>query len=193
MVLSGLKVLELNKKYRLVSGLSEREQFNPEGSDLELRVGQVENIIGPGFLGIEDRVTPKTKIIASIERDGKKKIKMKPGQYYLVKTIETVNVPSKKVSLEKNMPPRYLSPDIKPRSTLQRCGIILVNTTTNPGYIGPLIFGMYNAGNQDFKFELGARMFKIEFREVIGEIKRAYAGQNQGGRTTSQGKKEKQT
>ena len=45
MVLSGVKILELNKKHNLVVGLSEREQFNPEGRDLELRIGQVDEPI----------------------------------------------------------------------------------------------------------------------------------------------------
>jgi len=197
MILSGLKILELNKKYNLIEGLSEREQFDPEGSDLELRVGQVEVATGPGFLGIEERSTPGTKIIANIEIDGEKRINMKPGDYFLVKTMEKVNIPSKKIPIKKGFFgffgfPRYFRPSILPRSTLQRCGIILVSTSSNPGYNGQLTFGLYNAGKEDFDFKLGARMFKIEFEEVIGEIGRSYSGQYQGGRTTSQGRKEKQ-
>ena len=52
MPLSALKVLELKKKHKLVEGLSERELKNPEGIELELRVGRVEEIDGPGFLGV---------------------------------------------------------------------------------------------------------------------------------------------
>jgi len=48
--------------------------------------------------------------------------------------------------------------------------------------------GIKNLGNQDFHFELGARMFSVEYEAVVGEIKRAYSGQHQGGRVTSDGK-----
>ena len=47
-------------------------------------------------------------------------------------------------------------------------------------------------GNQDFIFELGARMFSVEYHTVAGDIKRAYSGQHQGGRVSSEGNLEKQ-
>tara|TARA_Y100000310_G_scaffold344356_1_gene456708 strand:+ start:5583 stop:6164 length:582 start_codon:yes stop_codon:yes gene_type:complete len=192
MPLSALKVLELNKKYNLVEGLSDRELENPEGIELELRIGRVEEIDGESFLGVTERSSPKTKLIADIEKDGNKKIIMKPGSYFLVRTIEKINCPPNSIKYEEDLPPRLLMPNIYPRTSLQRSGISLHCSITNPGYSGPLVFGLKNNSQYTFEFELGARMFKLVFEPVIGEIRRVYSGQHQGGRITSEGKEEVQ-
>ena len=192
MPISALKVLELNKTYKLIEGLSQGQLTNPEGVELELRVGRVEKIVGPSFLGVTERTSPETSSIADIILEKDKKIIMESGDYFLVKTIETINCPPEKVKYDENFPPGYLMPNIYPRTSLQRSGISLHCSITNPGYSGPLVFGLKNNSKYDFEFELGARMFKLVFEPVIGEIKRTYSGQHQGGRMTSQGKTEKQ-
>ncbi len=192
MKLSSLKVLELNRRYNLIEGLSERESENPEGIDLELRVGRVEKIFGDSFLGVDKRSSPKTELVADIEQDGNKRIIMRPGDYFLVRTIEKINCPSEPVDYENGQPLRYIIPDIRPRVSLQKGGVSLHCSTTNPGYSGPLVFGLKNNIDFEFHFELGARMFKIYWEPVAGEIKREYAGQHQGGRMTSSGEKETQ-
>ena len=123
-------------------------------------------------------------------KDGNKKFTIKPGEYYLVTTMEVIQSPAEKIKYDKLLPEGYLVPKIFPRSSLQRGGVSLHFTATNPGYKGELTFGIKNQGSQDFIFELGARMFSVEYEAVIGDIKRAYSGQHQGGRVTSGGKKE---
>ena len=193
MIISPLKVLELNKKYNLIEGLSGRELENPEGVDLDLRVGRVEEIVGDSFLGVIDRSSANTLLIGDIETDGEKRITMNPGDYFLVSTMETINSPGKKVKIRWYLPHMYLVPDIRPRVSLQKAGVSLDCSTTNPGYSGKLVFGMANNSRHNFSFELGARMFKIYWEPVFGEIKRLYSGQHQGGRATSQGEEEIQT
>ena len=183
MPISALKLLELNRKYNLIENLSERELENPEGVGVDLRVGEVYRAIEPGFLGINERHTPEIKKIADI-KEGDKKVVLNPGAYVLVKTIETINVPFEKISLETWKPARYLMPVVYPRSTLQRCGIALFRTKTDPGYSGELTFGLANLGKQKFTFELGARMFNVVFEPVIGDIGRAYSGQHNEGRVS---------
>lgn len=190
MALSAVKILELNQKYNLIEGLSDRELNNPEGVGIDIRVGEVYEIEGDGFLGVTERKMPNIKMIASISK-GDKQIVMNPGDYLLVKTIEKFNIPGEKVEVEKGVH-KYLTPIIEPRSTLQRCGIGLFKTKTDPGYSGELTFGIANLGKQKFTFELGSRMFNVLIQEVTGEISRAYSGQHQGGRVTSDGKKETQ-
>jgi deoxycytidine triphosphate deaminase len=190
MILSALKVLELNSRYNLIEGLSERELENPEGTVLDLRVGQIHNIIGESLLGVTERYSSKIETIGDVNKDGNKRFTIKPGEYYLVTTMEVIHSPSEKIQYDDSLPRGYLIPKIFPRSSLQRGGVSLHFTGTNPGYRGQLTFGIKNLGNQDFIFELGARMFSIEYEAVIGEIKRAYSGQHQGGRVTSDGKKE---
>ena len=191
MPISALKVLELNEflksqgKPPLVEGLCERELNNPEGCGLDLRVGEVYKLKGNGFLGVEDRKTPEVEKIDCVNN----KIVMFPNEYFLVKTMETIHSPAEKIRLypwwkfwESK---KYLMPVIYPRSTLQNCGIELIATKTDPGYIGQLRFGLKNIGLAKFDFEPGARMFNIVFEPVIGEIKRAYEGQWQGGKRAS--------
>lgn len=192
MILSALKVLELNLKYNLIEGLSERELENPEGTVLDLRVGQIHNIIGESLLGVTERYSSKIETIGDVKKDGNKKFTIKPGEYYLVTTMEIIHSPAEKIKYDESLPAGYIIPKICPRSSLQRGGVSLHFTSTNPGYKGQLTFGIKNLGNQDFIFELGARMFSVEYEAVIGDIKRAYSGQHQGGRITSDGKIEKQ-
>jgi|SRR3989344_1330729 len=192
MILSAVKILELNEKYDLINGLSERELNNPEGVVIDLRVGKIHRIIGDSFLGIEERYSPKMETIADISKDGNKKFVINPGEYYLVSTMEIIHSPTEKIKYDDNLPEAYLVPKILPRSSLQRGGVSLHFTGTNPGYKGELIFGIKNLGSQDFIFELGARMFSVEYHAVAGDIKRAYSGQHQGGRISSQGEMEKQ-
>ena len=192
MMLSAVKILELNEKYDLISGLSKRELENPEGVVIDLRVGKIHRIIGDSFLGVEERYSPKIETIADISKDGNKKFVINPGEYYLVSTIEVIHSPAEKIKYDNNFPEAYLVPKILPRSSLQRGGVSLHFTGTNPGYKGELTFGIKNLGNQDFIFELGARMFSVEYHAVVGDIKRAYSGQHQGGRVSSEGETEKQ-
>ncbi len=187
-------ILDLNQDYKLIEGLSERELNNPEGSGIDLRVGQVHRIIGDSFLGADDtggkRYSPKTELIGDFEKDGNRIIVLKPGEYVLVTTIEIINSPNVKIKYDPLLPEGYLIPKVWPRSSLQRGGISFHATKTDPGYKGNLTFGIKNQGDCNFIFELGARMFNIEFEVVIGEIKRTYSGQHQGGRTSSMGREE---
>lgn len=192
MIISAVRILELNEKYKLIGGLGKRDATNPEGVDIDLRVGRVEKIIGESFLGVTKRSSAQTSLIGDIKEDGSKKIRMEPGDYFIVSTIERINCPSNPIVYEEGLPPRYIIPDIRPRVSLQKAGISLDCSTTNPGYSGTLVFGISNNSRYPFTFELGARMFKIYWQPVIGEIKRPYTGQHQGGRTTSQGQLENQ-
>ena len=192
MKISSSRILDLNDKYNFISGLSEREKHNPEGSGFDLRVGKVVKIIGPSFLGVSERISAETELIGNVETDGNKKITMHPGEYFLVSTIETVQAPSEKIKYDDFFPESYIGIKICARTSLMRGGVALLHGRVNPGYKGQLTLGIINNGSHNFEFELGSRMFDIEFEPVVGEIKRTYSGQHQGGRITSEGKKEVQ-
>jgi deoxycytidine triphosphate deaminase len=194
MKISALKILELNPEHGLLENLAERELENPEGSGIDLRVGQVNLLVGNSFLEADEtggkRHSPKTTLIGNVEKDGNRSVVMKPGDYLLVTTMETIYAPEYKIKFDENFPEGFLIPKVWPRSTLQRGGVSLHATKTDPGYRGQLTFGISNLGDQEFTFELGARMFNVEYEVVVGEIGRAYSGQHQGGRVTSGGKSE---
>lgn len=196
MIISAVKVLELNEKYNLIENLAERELENPEGVGIDLRVGEAHKIVGDSFLGADgtsrERYSSKTEVVGSFDKDGNKEIVLKPGEYLLVSTLEVLHSPSEKIFHTENFPESYIIPKVYPRSSLQRGGVSFHATKTDPGYKGKLAFGIKNQGPFDFKFELGARMFNVEFHTTIGDIKRAYSGQHQGGRVTSNGEVEVQ-
>lgn len=180
MILSAKKVLELNKKYKLVENLGEREK-NPEGVGIDLRVGEVYKLSGKGFLGVETRKTPLGEKIADIKKHTGP-VTLKAHSYVLVKTMEKVNSPSTKIVVDRGRPPAYVMYHMYPRTTLHRSGILLIATKGDPGYFGELTFGLANLSDMDFDFELGARLANVVFEEVEGEISRPYRGQWKGGR-----------
>ncbi len=184
MILSAKKILELNRKHRLIENLADRELNNPEGVGIDLRVGSIYAIEGEGFLGETERRTPEIRKIADI-KDGKREVVLNPGDFVLATTMETVNLPAEKIVIEEGQQPTHLIANVHPRSTLQRSGIYFRGTKTDPGYRGQLTFALANLGRSRFRIELGARFVNIVFEQVVGDIHRAYEGQWQGGRVSA--------
>lgn len=178
MVLGIDKLLELVEKKQLVENLSERELKNPEGAGFDLRVGEIYKIKGVGFLGIEERSTPRAELIARYVPQEPKKVFLRGGVYYLLKTVENVNLPENILAIS------------TPRSTLFRSGVYVFGGQVPPGYRGGLTMGIYNFRDQDFELEMGARVIHIMFFQVQGKTN-LYRGQWQGGRVSAP-KKEKQ-
>jgi deoxycytidine triphosphate deaminase len=175
MVLGVDKLLKLVKEKKLVEGLCERELTNPEGAGFDLRLGELYELSGEGFLGIENRDTPNLKKVAEYKGDNpEKSITIEPGKYYLVTTIESVNLPKDLIAF------------IVSRTTLFRSGIALFNGAVSPGYQGKLTFAICNLGGQKIKIALGARVVHITFHEAAGNSN-VYRGQWQGGRVTTSG------
>lgn len=178
MILGVSKLLKLVKEKKLVENLSERELENPEGAGFDLRLGDIYEISGNGFLGIQERKTPKSKLLAQYNPKRKRTFIFKPGKYYLLKTVEKVNTPENILIL------------FRPRSTLHRSGLTIFTANASPGYQGELVFGIINLGPSQVKIELGARVVHAMFYEVKGKTN-LYRGQWQGGRVSTK-KKEKQ-
>ena len=178
MILGVDKILKLVKEKKLVENLCDRELKNPEGAGFDLRIGEIYEIYGKGFLGIKERQTPKTRLLAKYNPKKKLSFVFKPGKYYLMKTIERVNTPENILIL------------FRPRSTIFRMGLTIFTANVSPGYKGELIFGIINIGLCKVEIELGARVAYAMFFEVKGKSN-LYRGQWQGGRVTTK-KKEKQ-
>ncbi|MBI4084338.1 MAG: hypothetical protein HY431_00350 [Candidatus Levybacteria bacterium] len=178
MILGPKALLKLVKDIRLVEGLSEREITNPEGAGFDLRLGAVYKITGKGFLGVTERQTPDSELVVKYEEGKNNSITFKPGDFYLVQTIESFNMP------------QNLTGDFKPRTTTFRSGLFLRTGNVAPGYKGQVTFGMTNEGPSEVTIEMGARFCHVQFEEVKGGGS-MYRGQWQGGRVSTT-KKEKQ-
>lgn len=174
------ELLRMVKEEKLVENLSERELNNPEGAGFDLRLGEVFRLReGEAFLGVEERSTPEIESVEKYDDNEKKSVTLKPGDFYLFKTIEVVNTPED------------VSINFKPRTTTFRSGLILRTGNGAPGYKGPLTFAVHNAGNCSVTIELGARFVHAQFFKVEGGGS-AYRGQWQGGRVSTEGEKETQ-
>ncbi|MBI2022135.1 hypothetical protein HYS93_04655 [Candidatus Daviesbacteria bacterium] len=172
---------EVHRRVReenLIENLSERELNNPEGVGLDLRLGAVYKIAeGGAFIeadgpaGLGKRKGVKSELIAEYDPNEKEQpvAMLEPGEYYLVKTIESLNV-----ALD-------LMPVVDGRGSLAKSGCFLFATKTDPGYKGFLGFGLYNFSKFPVKIQLGARFCNIVFHKIEGKTS-AYRGQHQGGR-----------
>jgi deoxycytidine triphosphate deaminase len=178
MALGVDRIKKLIQEINLVEDLGQRDLENPEGAGLDLRLGEIFKIEGETFLGEEKRKTVSHTSVAKYDPKKKTSFTVKPGEFFLVQTVENVNLPD------------YLVATMHPRSTLLRSGVWLLTTQIAPGYKGPLNVGLKNMGNADFTVELGARILHIIFWEVSGKGA-MYRGQWQGGRVTTE-KEEKQ-
>lgn len=169
------EVLKRVKREGLVENLGERELNNPEGVGVDLRLGEVYEITDGGAYIEAD--PGKRKGVKTQKLEGTE-IVIKPGDYFLVTTIETLNTP------------KDLMPMVYPRSSLFRAGLLLLNTKTDPGYKGKLTMGLKNLSAFDVKLQIGARICNLVFHKIDGETVE-YRGQHQGGRVTPE-KEEKQ-
>ena len=172
MVLGIEELQKLVKEKNLVTGLSPRELENPEGAGFDLRIGELYEVLGQGFLGVEQRETPEMKLLAKHQNGKTVEFQIKPHTYYVMKTIEEVHMPENLLAI------------MAPRSTLFRSGVYVFGGQVPPGYKGGLNMGIYNFRDQEFRLEMGARVVHIMFFEVKGEGN-LYRGQWQGGRVTT--------
>jgi len=175
MILGPKELLRLVKTKKLVEGLAERELTNPEGAGFDLRLGELFTISGNAFLGEYERETPQITSVAVYKEGESRKIEIKPGAFYLAKTIERVNTPLN------------LTINFKPRTTTFRSGLFIRTGNVAPGYQGELTFAIKNEGPVSVVLEMGARIVHAQFEQVKGQGSQ-YRGQWQGGRVTTKGK-----
>lgn len=170
------------KKHSLIENLGKRDLENPEGVGIDLRLGAVHRVVeGGAFIEVDSsgvgklgkRKGVKTKEIAKFKEGQVKQtwVEIKPGDYYLALTLETINTP------------KDLMPLVFPRTSLFRAGLLLLNSKTDPGYQGQLTMGLTNLSPFPVKLQLGARICNIIFHKIKGKTY-SYRGQHQGGRVS---------
>jgi deoxycytidine triphosphate deaminase len=131
-----------------------------QGAGVDLRIDKLMELNGGGCLGKEERRLPKV-----VETD----FVLQPQKYYLLVTMEKVNMPGDLVAFMFN------------RSSLFRCGASLRTAVIDPGYQGVLTVGIKNESDYKIELERGARVLQLVFAEVRGGTK-GYDGRYQGGR-----------
>ncbi len=179
MILGPKKLLRLVKTKKLVENLAERELTTPEGAGFDIRLGEIHKLDGgKAFLGVTHRETPKIKTVAKFNPKKTTSYKIKPGEFCLMSSMETFNIPLD------------ITVNFKPRTTTFRSGLIIRTGNVAPGYKGKVTFAAKNEGNIPITMELGCRFAHAQFEWVDGGGSQ-YKGQWQGGRVTTK-KREKQ-
>ena len=179
MILGPKKLLKLVKTKKLVENLAERELTTPEGAGFDIRLGEVHKLDGgKAFLGVTHRETPKIKTVAKYNPKKSTSYKIKVGEFVLMSSVETFNIPLN------------ITVNFKPRTTTFRSGLIIRTGNVAPGYKGKVTFAAKNEGTVPVTMELGCRFAHAQFEWVDGGGSQ-YKGQWQGGRVTTK-KREKQ-
>ncbi|TSC88274.1 MAG: deoxycytidine deaminase [Microgenomates group bacterium Gr01-1014_7] len=167
------EILQRVRKNKLIENLGNRELKDPEGVGVDLRLGAVYQIAeGGAFIeaNLGKRKGVKVELIVQYKKRGRQKeIVIKPGEYYLVSTVEVINTP------------KDLMPVVYPRTSLFRAGLLLLNSKTDPGYKGVLTMGLKNLSEFEVKLQMGSRICNIVFFKIEGQTAN-YRGQHQGGR-----------
>lgn len=169
MLLSHEELKKLVLEQNLVERLLKEELERPVGTGFDFRAGEIHRIRGASYIGAKRRLTPESKVVAAWESDPSHHV-IKPGEYYLLKTIEKVNLPSDIMLV------------FYPRSSFFRSGISVHTGLADPGFSGELTFGITNLSGHNFTLEMGARIAHGIFFRVSGG--RTYRGFWQGGKMT---------
>ncbi len=161
----------------LIEGLSPDQIEGIEGTTVDLRVGALFRPLSGAKLHTDSRVTPKIECVADIER-GDRFYTVKPDEYLLAQTIETVNLPDSLFA--------YLSE----RTTMFRSGLFIAATFISPNYQGKLTCAIKNLSDYDVEIELGFRIIVCAFYEISGKSV-PYRGVWQGERVSTDGESER--
>ncbi len=167
-----------NTKKPLVAGLGSDQVEGIEGTTVDLRLGAIFKPFGAARLLRESRVTPEIEKLMDIEDQPDGIYTVKPGDYLLFQTIETVNMP------------HDLFAYIRPRTTMIRSGIPLETAFVSPNYQGRLTVGMKHQGLADVEIQMGFRILCIAFYPIDGEAV-PYRGVWQGDRVSTNGEVER--
>lgn len=172
-MIQGLDILQkLVQEKNLIENLSGKELKNPENAGFDLRLGELYSLEGGAFIGIDERKTPEGKLVVQYQKGKTNSVILKPGEYFLGKTIEKINTPDNLFGI-------YFF-----RSTYWRSGINLVSGMIGPGYHGEVSFPITNLGQSNVEIEMGARIIHLFFIKIEGKSS-AYRGLWQGGKIAS--------
>lgn len=162
----------------LLEPMGEDQVAGIEGTTADLRLGAIYRPSGPARLMRDSRVTPEIEKVMDIVDEPDGVYTIKPGEYLLLQTIETVNMPQDMFAY------------IRPRTTMIRSGIPLETAFVSPNYQGRLTVGMKHVGEYPVEIQMGFRILCIAFFPIDGEAV-PYRGVWQGDRVSTNGKEER--
>jgi dUTP pyrophosphatase len=145
----------------LVEGLLDEEsQLQPNGIELTLKT--VEELVGPGALGLDskERVLSKGRRV-SFDEEGW--VSLKPGAYRVGFT-EVLHIPRDVFALA------------RPRSSLHRCGVTVETALWDSGFQGPSQALLVVHNRHGFRVRRGTRLIQLIFFKMLRQVERPYQG-----------------
>lgn len=125
-----------------LKGLFPEFKEDVKENGIDLRIGKIETISTKedDFIGAVDdeKILPKTRIVETAELNDTSTdeniicYEIKPRTQYLVTIDRPIHIPHGYIQI------------YKPRSTLTRCGILLLSSIGDDGFQGYLTMGLYN-------------------------------------------------
>lgn len=132
-------------------------------SEAHIKYGAYELSLGKEYYTTSEGTRTKKKLT-----DGEQ-LSIEPGQFALLTTDETVNIPAKNLCF------------ISIKAGIKFRGLVNVSGFhVDPGYKGRLKFSVYNAGSQSINITHGKPLFMIWFAEFDAITKDTYNGKNGG-------------
>lgn len=190
--LTSHEILELCKgPSPLIDPLDPDQAERMEGGQYDLRVDSLSALdkMSYGHIGCSDRITPKIYPYPPHpfgDIAGNFGWTLWQDTYYLLKTVEQINMPDDLVGL------------VWPRTTVFRCGLLLSTAPVSPGYHGTLTFGLTRSGAQvtlqhseEANPDKRTRIACIRFARLSDNESTLYDGVWQGGRMSTDGKTER--
>jgi len=162
----------------LIEDIGQDQVDGIEGTTVDLRLGAVYRPVGRARLMRDVRVTPEIVKLVDGAQDPDAVLRVTPGDYLLVQTVETVNLPGDIFGY------------IRPRTTMIRSGIPLETAFISPNYQGRLTVGMKHVGLNEVEIQMGFRILCIAFFPIDGSAV-PYRGVWQGDRVSTDGKEER--
>ncbi len=180
LIKNGVKVIDgdgIESVKPLIENIGEEQISKIEGTTVDLRLDEAYTLEGPARLSVNSRVTPKTKKILSSSSDNQF-LTIKPNDFVLVQTMETVNIPIDILA------------DVRNRTTMFRCGLYMKTAYISPNYQGVLTFALKNLSNYHVEIERGFRIACVSFTSIDGDAV-PYHGVWQGKRASTNGEEER--
>ncbi|MGL4571876.1 MAG: dCTP deaminase [Clostridium sp.] len=167
MILTDINIRDRIKNAKKYSGVYEIDKF--EGDEVKLiepfNENQLESIAYD--VKITNEITRFKNEYKKLKLDNKSSIdesyetiditngyELRPHEYILVKLKETINMPNDLVA------------HIRPRTSLNKIGIILSSQNINPSYCGRLSLAIYNASEYVIEIKPDLAIGQVVFEEI---------------------------
>lgn len=168
MVIAAERIMALNQGNNIIEGLPS-EGVELHGLGIPVRVSGAYKLIGEGKLEKGGITLPLAQKVVAIA-DNDLKVEIAPGTAVLLKTIEKVNIPQKKLDLGGDLGSAFLVARVDPSPAFHNSGLVVSASLIEPGFSGNVTIWVVNVSAVSFELWLGTQIATLVFDTVEGDI-----------------------